>query len=77
MKLIILPLLVLGLPAATAGAAAERSLRPAPDWIVLFDGRARVARLDGARAALGHVGLQNHDPGSRVSFRRIHARPLR
>ena len=45
-------------------------------YTVFLNG-ARVARLDGARAALGYVGLQNHDPGSRVSFRRIRARPLR
>ncbi len=45
-------------------------------YTVILNG-ARVTRLDGARAALGYVGLQNHDPGSRVSFRRIRARPLR
>jgi hypothetical protein len=37
---------------------------------------ARVAQLDGTRARVGYVGLQNHDAGSRVSFRRIRARPL-
>jgi hypothetical protein len=38
---------------------------------------ARVTEFDGARARVGHIGLQNHDPGSRVSFRRIRARELR
>ena len=37
---------------------------------------ARVTDFRGTRARAGYVGLQNHDAGSRVSFRRIRARPL-
>jgi hypothetical protein len=67
--------------------AARLASRPAGRWnrfhirvvgqhyTVLLNG-ARVAELDGVRARIGYVGLQNHDPGSRVSFRRIRARPL-
>jgi 3-keto-disaccharide hydrolase len=37
---------------------------------------ARVTNFDGARGRVGYVGLQNHDDGSRVSFRRIRVIPL-
>jgi hypothetical protein len=37
---------------------------------------ARVNDFDGARGLAGYVGLQNHDPGSRVSFRRLRVRTL-
>lgn len=36
----------------------------------------RVTTFRGDRSRIGYVGLQNHDPGSRVSFRRIRARAL-
>jgi len=45
-------------------------------YTVLLNGR-RVSELGGVRARIGYVGLQNHDPGSHVSFRRIRARPVR
>jgi Domain of Unknown Function (DUF1080) len=44
-------------------------------YTVFLNG-ARVTQLTGARARAGYIGLQNHDAGSRVSFRRIRARPL-
>jgi hypothetical protein len=34
----------------------------------------RVTEFDGARGRVGYVGLQNHDPSSRVSFRRLRVR---
>ncbi len=67
--------------------ATRLASRPAGQWnrfhirvvgqqyIVLLNG-VRVSKLNGVRARVGYVGLQNHDPGSRVSFRRIRARPL-
>lgn len=36
----------------------------------------RVTDFDGARGRVGYVGLQNHDDGSRVSFRRVRVRAL-
>jgi hypothetical protein len=45
-------------------------------YMVFLNG-ALVTQLHGARARVGYIGLQNHDPGSRVSFRRIRARALR
>jgi hypothetical protein len=45
-------------------------------YAVVLNG-ARVTELKGVRARVGYIGLQNHDPGSRVSFRRIRVRPLR
>ena len=36
----------------------------------------RVTTHTGRRGLIGYLGLQNHDSGSRVSFRRILARPL-
>jgi Domain of Unknown Function (DUF1080) len=67
--------------------AARLASRPAGRWnrfhirvvgqryTVVLNG-ARVTEFKGARARVGYVGLQNHDAGSRVSFRRIRARPL-
>ena len=67
--------------------ATRLASRPAGQWnrfhihvvgqqyTVLLNG-VRVSKLSGVRARVGYVGLQNHDPGSRVSFRRIRARPL-
>jgi hypothetical protein len=37
---------------------------------------ARVNEFDGTRGRVGYIGLQNHDPGSRVSFRRVRVRQL-
>jgi Domain of Unknown Function (DUF1080) len=67
--------------------AARLASRPAGKWnryairvvgqsyTVVLNG-ATVTRFVGERALAGHVGLQNHDPGSRVSFRRVRIRPL-
>jgi hypothetical protein len=44
-------------------------------YTVTLNGR-RVTRFSGTRGAIGYIGLQNHDPGSRVSFRRILVRQL-
>jgi hypothetical protein len=67
--------------------AARLASRPAGRWnrfhirvvgqryTVVLNG-ARVTQFNGVRARVGYVGLQNHDAGSRVSFRRIRARPL-
>jgi Domain of Unknown Function (DUF1080) len=65
------------LASRAAGRWNRFHIRVVGQHYTVFLNGARVARLDGARAALGYVGLQNHDPGSRVSFRRIRARPLR
>jgi hypothetical protein len=43
---------------------------------MVFLNGALVTQLYGDRALVGYIGLQNHDPGSRVSFRRIRARAL-
>jgi Domain of Unknown Function (DUF1080) len=68
-------------------APARAAARPAGQWnryrirvvgqryTVVLNG-ITVTRFRGARSRLGYVGLQNHDAGSRVSFRRIRARPL-
>jgi Domain of Unknown Function (DUF1080) len=45
-------------------------------YTVFLNG-ARVTQLVGVRARAGYIGLQNHDPGSRVSFRQVRARVLR
>lgn len=67
---------------ATQGVA-----RPAGEWnryairvvgqryTVMLNGR-RVTSFRGSRGVVGYVGLQNHDAGSHVSFRRIRVRPL-
>jgi hypothetical protein len=44
-------------------------------YTVVLNG-ARVTDFDGSRGLVGYVGLQNHDPGSRVSFRRVRVRTL-
>jgi hypothetical protein len=44
-------------------------------YTVFLNG-ARVTQFTGERARIGHVGLQNHDSGSRVEFRRVLLRPL-
>jgi hypothetical protein len=44
-------------------------------YTVFLNG-ARVNDFDGSRGIAGYVGLQNHDPGSRVSFRRVRVRTL-
>jgi hypothetical protein len=68
-------------------AASRLASRPAGRWnrfhirvvgqrYTVFLNGARVSQLVGVRARAGYIGLQNHDPGSRVSFRRVRARPL-
>jgi hypothetical protein len=44
-------------------------------YAVSLNGK-RVTEYDGHRGIVGYVGVQNHDDGSRVSFRRIRIRPL-
>jgi hypothetical protein len=68
--------------------ALRPASRPAGEWnryrirvvgqryTVVLNGK-RVAVFTGERSRVGYIGLQNHDPGSRVSFRRIRARPVR
>ena len=67
--------------------AIRLASRPAARWnrfhirvvsqrYTVFLNGVRVTQLNGVRARVGYVGLQNHDGGSRVSFRRIRARPL-
>jgi hypothetical protein len=61
--------------------------RPAGTWnrylirvvgqrYTVFLNGARVTELAGSRARVGYIGLQNHDPDSRVEFRRVRVRPL-
>ncbi len=68
--------------------ATRLTSRPAGRWnrfhirvvgqqYTVFLNGARVTQLRGMRAGVGYVGLQNHDPGSRVSFRRVRARVIR
>lgn len=68
-------------------AASRLASRPAGEWnryrirvvgqryTVVLNG-VRVTEFVGARGRVGYVGLQNHDDGSRVSFRRVRARAL-
>ena len=37
----------------------------------------KVNEFDGARGAEGYIGLQNHDPISRVSFRRVRLKEIK
>jgi hypothetical protein len=61
--------------------------RPAGQWnryrirvvgqrYTVFLNGTRVTTFRGRRSRIGYVGLQNHDPASWVSFRRIRARSL-
>jgi Domain of Unknown Function (DUF1080) len=59
-----------------AGRWNRFRIRVVDQHYMVFLNGALVTQLHGARARVGYVGLQNHDPGSRVSFRRIRARPL-
>lgn len=59
-----------------AGRWNRYSIRAVGQRYTVFLNGNRVAQLDGSRGRVGYVGLQNHDPGSRVSFRRIRVRPL-
>ena len=67
--------------------ATRRASRPAGRWnryrirvvgqhYTVFLNGARVLDFDGQRGATGYIGLQNHDPGSRVSFRRLRVRVI-
>ncbi len=60
-----------------AGRWNRFRIRVVDQHYMVFLNGALVTQLNGVRARVGYVGLQNHDPGSRVSFRRIRARPLR
>jgi hypothetical protein len=60
-----------------AGRWNRFRIRVVDQHYMVFLNGALVTQLHGDRARVGYVGLQNHDPGSRVSFRRIRARPLR
>jgi hypothetical protein len=60
-----------------AGRWNRFRIRVVDQHYMVFLNGALVTQLHGVRARVGYVGLQNHDPGSRVSFRRIRARPLR
>jgi Domain of Unknown Function (DUF1080) len=60
-----------------AGRWNRFRIRVVDQHYMVFLNGALVTQLHGVRARVGYVGLQNHDPGSRVSFRRILARPLR
>ncbi|HEU4994910.1 MAG TPA: family 16 glycoside hydrolase [Gemmatimonadaceae bacterium] len=71
-------------------AAVHLASKPVGEWNT-FDIEARgqeisvrlngtlVSQLtgDGSRPSRGHIGLQNHHPGSRVQFRNIQIEPLR
>ena len=60
-----------------AGRWNRFRIRVVDQHYMVFLNGALVTQLHGARARVGYVGLQNHDPGSHVSFRRIRARQLR
>ena len=69
------------------GAATSIASRPAGQWnryhirvvgqryTVKLNGRV-VTRFDGSRASAGYIGVQNHDAGSRVSYRSVRVRPI-
>ena len=69
-------------------AATKLASKPAGEWnkyqitivgqhyTVVLNGE-KVNEFDGVRGAEGYIGLQNHDPISRVSFRRIAVREIK
>jgi len=70
-------------------AAAHLASNPVGQWNSFeIEARGRNIRVslngalvselagDGSRAARGHIGLQNHHPGSRVQFRNLQIEPL-
>jgi hypothetical protein len=59
-----------------AGRWNRYRIRVVGQHYTVFLNGARVLDHDGSRGELGYVGLQNHDPRSRVSFTRIRARIL-
>jgi 3-keto-disaccharide hydrolase len=59
-----------------AGRWNRYRIRVVGQHYTVFLNGARVNDFDGTRALAGYVGLQNHDPGSRVSFRRVRVRAL-
>jgi hypothetical protein len=64
-------------PASRAPGRWNRyRIRVVGQHYAVFLNGARVNDFDGSRGLAGYVGLQNHDPGSRVSFRRVRVRAL-
>jgi hypothetical protein len=59
-----------------AGKWNRYLIRVVDQRYTVFLNGARVTQFTGERARVGYVGLQNHDPGSRVEFRRVRVRPL-
>jgi hypothetical protein len=59
-----------------AGTWNRYLIRVSGQRYTVFLNGARVTEFTGARARVGYLGLQNHDPDSRVEFRRIRVRPL-
>jgi len=69
-------------------AATKLASKPAGEWnkyqitivgqhyTVVLNGE-KVNEFDGARGVEGYIGLQNHDPISRVSFRSVKVREVK
>jgi hypothetical protein len=69
-------------------AATKLASKPAGEWnkyeitivdqhySVVLNGE-KVNEFDGKRGAEGYIGLQNHDPISRVSFRRVRVKEIK
>lgn len=69
-------------------AATKLASKPAGEWnkyqitivgqhyTVVLNGE-KVNEFDGVRGAEGYIGLQNHDPISRVSFRSVKVREIK
>ena len=69
-------------------AATKLASKPAGEWnkyqitivgqhyTVVLNGE-KVNEFDGVRGAEGYIGLQNHDPVSRVSFRSVRVREIK
>ena len=69
-------------------AATKIASKPAGEWnkyeitivgqhyTVVLNGE-KVNEFDGTRGAEGYIGLQNHDPISKVSFRRVRVREIK
>jgi 3-keto-disaccharide hydrolase len=69
-------------------AATKIASKPAGEWnkyeitivgqhyTVVLNGE-KVNEFDGSRGAEGYIGLQNHDPISKVSFRRVRVKEMK
>jgi hypothetical protein len=69
-------------------AATKIASKPAGEWnkyeitivgqhyTVVLNGE-KVNEFDGTRGAEGYIGLQNHDPISKVSFRRVRVKEIK